>query len=210
MPSLIVRRTGDVLVFDGIKEEIRSFPANVTDHPTEEPTVDNRQRLPQRLALEGLVSATPIRFEEPVGPPNPDLGILFPVDGEDRIRAALDFLRQNENELWDYVSIRTGVVENLMIENMDLESTNAREGVFELELKEVIFGRSELVDLPPVRRPPQEPVTEEGDQEGDDVTDEIEEQTWLNFLTGGADRGETGGVRQTAAETLDTITGFFQ
>jgi hypothetical protein len=204
VPSLIVRRTGEVLVFDGIKEEMRSFPANVTDHPTEEPTVDNRQRLPQRLSLEGIVTATPLRYEEPEGPPNPNLGVLFPVDGEDRIRAALDFLRQNDQELWDYVSIRTGVVENLMIENMELESTNVREGVFELEMKEVLFGRSELVDLPPVRRPSQEPPVEEGDQEGKEV-EEIKTRTVLHRLTGGADDS----FRATVGEAVDRLPGLF-
>lgn len=213
MPSLIVQSTGESITFDSIEEEDHEHPANVVDHPVEEFGIDHRQRLPQTLQLEAYVTATPLVFgQDPEeGEPRPQLGVLANVFGDDRMRAALDFLLQNENEIWDYVSIRTGTIENLLLENLKYSSPREDWILFEMMFKEVQFGRSQLVDLPPLRRPPQEPPTEQNDQEGKEDDDELQRRTWLDRLSGGSGRGAAqGGLIEGVTNFADAVGGFLQ
>lgn len=186
MPSLRVQSTGDTIYFEGVASERFAHSADVTDHPVEnrQNVSDHRQQMPLRITVEGIITGHPLihdngRLVRGIDPEAAIFGDPVTTFGNARLLEAVRFFEANEDELVEYVSARTGVRRDLFIESFSYDIDNEERIVFEIELLEIIFGRSEIVDLPPVRRRTTEPEVTIGDEEGEPVEDEIEQRTLL-------------------------------
>lgn len=176
----------DRLRFDGVLSENYTLAGNITDHPIErrEDVTDHRQQLPFRVSVEGTITGSPMVYND--NRPSTRDSVLrgtvrdpIPVFGDARLRSAVEYFERNQGELFEYVSVRLGVIRDLMLESVEYEVDNENRLVFQMDFKSVVFGRSEIVDLPPLRRRTLEPTVNEGEQPGEEVS-EIDAQSLLS------------------------------
>lgn len=186
MASLRVQNDTDIIYFEGVQSERFVHSAAVTEHPIEnrQNVIDHRQQAPLRVTVEGITTAHPLihesgRLVRAVNPEADVFGDPIETFGNARLLQAVRFFENNEDRLFEYVSIKLGVVSDLLIESWAYDVDNESRLVFEIELIEVRFGRSEIVDLPPIRRRPSEPNVDVGDEDGTEVEDDIKRQTIL-------------------------------
>jgi hypothetical protein len=217
MASLFAELDGEVLVFDGVLSENWEFSGTVVDHPVEDYAfvTDHRQRKPNTISIRAVITATPFIVEGQQSA------------GANRYRRARKFLEEYaQKSIFTYSSFRMGIVENLMIENFSFDVDNQDRIEFTIDLKEVVFGRTELVELPPIREPRAQPPVDRCPQPGQEVlftpvpfepnatptpARQFEEQrarTLLDRLTGGfITQDVRASVGDDAANALQSVLG---
>ena len=193
MTMIVSQESDEKFHFDGIEEENITDPADVTEHPVEtiKYVSDHRQPQPLTVSIEGIVTGSPLL--------NTRLGSGRPINepvGDDRHQAAKDFFdRLADEELFTYGSISLGVFENLSVEEVSYSQDDSSNQLkVSLELVEIKFGRIEVVDLPPIIPPGQEPEQDLGFQPGEEIDcDQLEAQTIAERTLGGASLAENEG-----------------
>lgn len=198
MATLFAEDTGELLTFDGIIEESWVQSASITDHPVEDFgfVADHRQRMPDTLTVTAIVTAQPIVDE------NSNL-----VGGNARLRKAKKFFDNNaDRSLFSYISVRLGTVDNIMLESVTFDIDNQDRIEFVLEFKEIIYGRTEIVDLPPIRKRRQEPETDESEQPGKEADDDIKIRTVLSRWRGEDIKGDI----QSSGNFRGFVEGLFE
>lgn len=222
MASLFAELDGEVLVFDGVISENWEFPGTVVDHPVEDYAfvTDHRQRKPNTISVRAVLTGTPLL----------NLGDAQILDftgllseGPQRYRRARKFLEEYApKSLFAYSSVRMGVVENLMIESFSFDVDKQDRIEFSIDLKEVVFGRTELVELPPIQQPRAQPPVVCGPQPGEQIlstqeaatapSSEIDLQerrarTALNRLTGASiNQDVRAALGDAAADALKALS----
>jgi hypothetical protein len=194
MATVFAETTGESFTFDGVKAESWEHSATITAHPVEDLgfVTDHRQKTPLRLSVNGVVTATPILL---------DNGQI--QDGRQRLQAAKRFFDLNQDSIFSYTSVRLGLIGSLLLESYNFEVDKESRIEFVLGFKEVIFGNTELVDLPPIRTRRLEPPVNNGDQPGEEVEGEIRKRTSLSRGAGG---NIVQDIREGATRALDSIT----
>lgn len=199
MPRLISQENElDRIRFSSVLTETHTQAGNITEHPIEkrEDVSDHRQKLPFRLSIEAVVTGNPMVSR--IGGPIASVGGRsvedeFGVYGDARLRLAVEFFDRNQDQTFEYLSARLGRIRDLMIESVEYTVDKEQRLVFNIELKQVSFGRSEIVDLPPLARRTQEPTIVQcpqpgeplepsgagGGEEGEEGEVSIEVQSWL-------------------------------
>ena len=148
-----------------ISEEY-SDKAIVTQQPFEDigAVTDNIQRLPDEMVVVAKVTETPlssgIRTDD----------VLFPLrtNPSVRPRAARDFLNAIRSQPFTYITAEQRVLRNMTLVDMSYGVRNRKHYIFNLSLRQIRIGTSQIVDLPPERiRPPKlKPTDDAGDQTG--------------------------------------------
>jgi hypothetical protein len=164
--TLFAVEDGSSITFDGILRESWEFSGKVTDHPVEEFdfVIDNRQRNPNTLEVEAVMTRTRFYESETFGQLVASEGLFDPLSDT---KSFLELY--SRISLFTYTSVRLGVVENLMIEDFSFEIDKLDRIEFKISFKEIVFATSVFVDLPPIQVRRQEPVVKECVQPAKDV-----------------------------------------
>lgn len=145
------------ITFDEATEEELMMSANVTDYPLQaaisefEFVQDHSQRKPNIWTVEAVVTETPL----PGG-----IGSI-PMRGDSRIASTYLLLDQRLENICYYTTAKLGVIGPCLLVSASMGFNNRGMSIISLELKEIKFAHSELVQLPPAvpkrRKPPAKP-----------------------------------------------------
>lgn len=168
MPYLVAQKTGERFRFDGVDRESIGEPANVTEHPVEaiKHVTDHRQEMPLTIDLDVWVTGTPLVD-----------GISTPAQGtgSDRHKYAKDFFDRTKDEsLYTYSSLTLGRFEDLSIEDITYDLGEETDNLLSISIdfKQIVYGRTEFVELPPIVVPEQEVEVPQGEQDGEEIEDD--------------------------------------
>lgn len=186
MPVITNQRTGDQVFLDVVDTEATEFPGEVTRHPVEGFDYVSDHVINQPFTLELTCAITQQPFSEGGSPlRGEELGIR-------RVRRVVSSLKRwkEDGDLVSYAAARLGLYIDLAIENVSVTYGSNKDEFFDvvISLVEVRKGRSERVELPPIRPAGQKLPKECGPRSGEDLEgggDDIREITLAARLEDG-------------------------